>query len=618
MAKKFLAKRLIEQLNTTNLSRTANYAKEFGVGTTFKKIFQKFYYVIRGQEGENIIARKTYLRWIEKNEPIADELSKQRRSNFKIKPKISIIVPTYNTPLSFLKAMVESVTSQTYNNWELCIADGSTDQATINYLKDLSKEDGQVKIEFLDQNYGIAGNTNKAVALAEGEYISFLDHDDTLAPFALYEIVKVVNEHRDVDFIYSDEDKLTFDGKLRANPHFKPDWSPYNLLSYNYITHLLTIKKSLLEKVGFIREGFEGAQDFDLTLRATEKAQRIYHIPKVLYHWREHNNSTAKNPEAKTYTTFSTQKAVADALRRRGINGRVFGGPFPSSARIIFPIIDNPLISIIIPTLDHVKTLRTCVDSIINRTTYDNYEILIVDTGSKEKETQEYYNSLSNNQKVKILNWDKPFNYSAVNNFATEFAKGEYLLFINNDVEVQTAEWIECLLQYCQQKDVGAVGAKLFYPDFTVQHGGVILGIGGVAGHSHKCFPRHSEGYYGRLAVPNNYSAVTAACVMIPAKVFKAVSGFDEGYPLAFNDIDLCLKIREKGFNIVWTPHAQLIHYESKTRGYEDTPEKQQRFKMEIDRFTAKWQSWLDKGDPYYNPNLTLTNEDFSIKDADK
>jgi GT2 family glycosyltransferase len=615
MAKKFLTKRLIEQLNMTNLSRAVSYAKEFGVGTTTKKIFQKFYYVVRNKEGENIIALKKYQRWIEKNEPTAAELEKQRSFQFPTKPTISIAVPTYNTPLNFLKPMVESVLDQTYSNWELCIADGSTKQETKDYLTRLANQDDRVKLTFLPHNYGIAGNTNQAIGLASGEYLALLDHDDTLAPFALYEVVQAINQNPAAEVIYSDEDKLTFDGKLRANPHFKPDWSPDNLLSYNYITHLLVCKMSLLKSVGFVREGYEGAQDFDLVLRLTEQAKQIVHIPKILYHWREHDNSTAKNADSKTYVTFSTQRSVADALRRRGIEGRVFGGPFFGTARVVYAIKDTPLVSIIIPTKDEVATLKTCLSSITNRTTWPNYEIIIVDTGSEQPETRQYYQTLHSQDNIKFLTWDKPFNFSAVNNYAAQSARGDYLLFLNNDVEIQSAEWIEAMLEFCQRRDVGAVGAKLFYPDFTIQHGGVFLGIGGVAGHSHKSFPRHSEGYYGRLAVPNNLSAVTAACIMVRTKVFKEIGGFDEGYPLAFNDIDLCLKIRSKGYLIVWTPYAQLIHYESKTRGYEDTPEKQQRFKMEIDRFLGKWQSWLDKGDPYYNRNLTLTREDFTIND---
>lgn len=615
MAKKFLTKRLVEQLNMINLSRAVSYAKEFGVSTAAKKVFQKFYYVMRDREGDNIIAQKKYQRWIEKNEPTHTELEQQKSAEFRYRPKISIAVPTYNTPLNFLKPMVQSVLNQTYDNWELCIADGSTDEATKQYLKELAQSDKRIKMTFLEKNYGIAGNTNKALELSSGEYLALLDHDDTLAPFALYEVVKAINNNPAADVIYSDEDKLTFDGKLRANPHFKPDWSPDNLMSYNYITHLLVTKMSLLKSVGLIREGFEGAQDFDLVLRLTEKAKGIVHIPKILYHWREHDNSTAKNADSKTYVTFSTQRAVADTLRRRGIEGRVFGGPFFGTARVVYAIEDTPLVSIIIPTKDEVKTLKTCISSITNRTTWPNYEIIIVDTGSREEKTRQYYQALRPKSNITVLNWDKPFNFSAVNNFAAKSAQGEYLLFLNNDIEVQSAEWVEAMLEFCQRRDVGAVGAKLFYPDFTIQHGGVFLGIGGVAGHSHKSFPRHSEGYYGRLAVPNNLSAVTAACLMVPTKVFKEIGGFDEGYPLAFNDIDLCLKIREKGYLIVWTPYAQLVHYESKTRGYEDTPEKQQRFKMEIDRFVGKWQPWLDKGDPYYNPNLSLTREDFSINE---
>lgn len=614
MAKKFLIKRFVNQVTATNISRAVEYARRYGFGSVVKKLLGKVSYLAKTDESADLFNPKAYRKWIANNEPSPAELEKQRIISFKYQPKISLVVPTYNTPLDFLEAMIQSVTDQTYDNWELCIADGSNKMEVKTYLSQLATTNNKIKLNTLKKNHGIAGNTNEAIKLATGAYIALLDHDDTLAPFALYEVVKSINESPGADMIYSDEDKLSFDGKLRVSPHFKPDWSPDTLLSYNYITHLLVLKTSLLKEIGLIRERFEGAQDFDLTLRASEKAKKILHITKVLYHWREHRDSTASDINSKSYVTFSTQRAVAEALRRRGIEGRVFGGPFPSSARVVYQVLGHPLVSIIIPTLDHVETLKTGVESILNRTTYSNYEIIIVDTGSKEPATQDYYQLLSKNERIKLLNWNKPFNYSAVNNFAANQAKGDYLIFLNNDIEIETAEWIEAMLQFCQRHDVGAVGAKLFYPDFTVQHGGVILGVGGIAGHSHKSFPRQSDGYFGRLSVPLNLSAVTAACVMVPTKVFKEVKGFDEGYPLAFNDIDLCLKIRETGRLIIWTPYAQLIHYESKTRGYEDTPEKQRRFKMEIDRFKERWGKWLDKGDPYYNPNLTLTREDFSIR----
>lgn len=614
MAKKFLIKRFTNQITAANIARAVDYAKQYGFGSATKKLLAKVLYLARTDESADLFNRKDYDIWMRANEPTKNELAKQKDYHFSYRPKISIVVPTFNTPLNFLKPMIDSVKNQTYTEWELCIADGSTNKEVITYLQDQAGLDGRIKVALLDKNYGIAGNTNKAIELATGEFIAFLDHDDTLASFALHEVAKVANDDRQIDLIYSDEDKLSFNGKVRITPHFKPDWSPDNLKSYNYITHLLVAKRSLVKDLGGIRIGYEGSQDYDFVLRATEIATKIAHIPKILYHWREHRDSTSANTESKSYVTFSAQRAITDALTREQKRGRAFKGPFFGSVRVIYGLEKTPLISIIIPTKDNLETLETCIDSILTRSTYPNYEIVITDTGSQNAAVDQYYRSLVNDKRIKILSWDKPFNYSAVNNFSAEHANGDYFIFLNNDIEIQTAEWIESMLEFCQRSDVGAVGAKLFYPDFTVQHGGVILGVGGVAGHSHKSFPHHSDGYFGRLSVPTNLSAVTAACVMIPKKIFNDVGKFDEGYPLAFNDIDLCLRIRERGYLIVWTPYAELIHYESKTRGYEDTPEKQERFRKEIERFKTKWGGLLERGDPYYNRNLTLTREDFSLR----
>lgn len=602
------------QITSSNWQKMVRYAQRNGVRSLSRKLKEKLLYFLQN-ENISYFNPTNYKSWILNNEPSSDELIKQSQEKFSINPKISIVVPTFNTPQMFLEQMVDSVLNQTYSNWELCIADGSENDSVKNYIEKISQKESRIKFVSLENNLGIAGNTNMGIDLATGDFIALLDHDDTLSAFAIYEVVKSINENPKVEMLYSDEDKLTYNGKRRINPHFKPDWSPDTILGYNYVTHLLVIKTDLLHKVGKIRSGFEGSQDHDLVLRVSEQAKQIVHIPKILYHWREHQNSTSSNVESKSYVTFSTQKAVSQALERRGIEGRVFGGPFFASARVVYHLKNKPLISIIIPTKDHVETLRTCINSIINRTTYTNYEIIITDTQSKEQKTLDYYKELKKDSRIKILNWNKAFNFSAVNNFAVKHAKGEYFLFLNNDTEILTAEWIESMLEFCQRDDVGAVGAKLFYPDYTIQHGGVILGIGGVAGHSHKSFSRNCHGYHGRLSIPNNYSAVTAACVMVSRKVFQLVNEFDENYALAFNDVDLCLKIREKGLLIVWTPYAQLLHYESKTRGYEDTPEKQLRFKGEIDRFYSRWQKILDQGDPYYNPNLTLKEENFSIKD---
>ncbi|MBI4948368.1 glycosyltransferase family 2 protein [Candidatus Berkelbacteria bacterium] len=595
------------------LHRIINHAQQYGFKKTLKKAILRLITEKSFYQEEKYYNDRDYVKWIKENEPSLIELKEQTKKKFKIMPLISIVVPTYNTPINFLKPMVESVQKQSYQNWELCIADGSTNPKTINYLKELVLTDKRIKLELLESNGGIAVNTNKAIDLATGDFVCLLDHDDTLAPFALFEIVSAINANPNADMLYSDEDKLSYNGKIRSHPHFKPDWSPITIRSYNFVTHLLTLKRSLLNKIGKINSGFEGAQDYDLILRASEHAKQIMHIPKILYHWREHANSTSTNSGSKNYANYSTQRAVNLYLKRKKLPARVIEGPLFASARTIYYLESEPLISIIIPTKNHVDTLRTCISSITNRSTYQNLEIIVVDTGSKEDIVFDYYKSLSD-PRIKIINWNRPFNYSAVNNFAAERCGGEYLIFLNNDTEVITAGWIEYLLEYCQQKDIGAVGAKLLYPDNTLQHAGVIIGIGGVAGHSHKHLPENFGGYFGRLSYPINVSAVTAACLMIKRELFQKIGGFDESYPLAFNDVDLCMKITEQNQQIVWTPYAKLYHYESKTRGYEDTPERQARFLKEINRFKAKWKKQLQQGDPFYNKNLSLTKEDYSIK----
>ncbi len=610
-----VAKRMANQLTTNNWRKVIWYIRTYGFVQFLSKAAEKVRFFTSFNQEYAFDDVGAYQRWIIANEPTVLELEAQTKHTFKIQPKISIIVPVYNTPLEFLEPMIKSVKNQTYVNWELCLADGSSQPETRTHLQQLAGNEGRIQIKYLKTNQGIAGNTNAAIELATGEYLTFLDHDDTLAPFALYEVALAINATPLADLIYSDEDKLTRRGRTRLKPHFKPDWSPDTLRSYNYITHLMVIKRTLLDKIGHIREGFEGSQDYDLVLRATEQAKKIVHIPKILYHWREHQNSTSSNIKSKSYASYSTKKAVAAHLDRLKMTGRVVDGPFFGSARVLFTLpTPPPLVSIIIPTKDQTELLKDCVESIISHSTYFNYEIILTDNGSVEAATRSLYAKFKKNPQIKIVNWDKPYNFSAINNYAVTQASGSQLLFLNNDTEVISSDWLEAMLEFAARSDVGAVGAKLLYPDATFQHAGVILGIGGVAGHSHKYLPTNSHGYFGRLVVPQNLSAVTAACAMIPRAVFEAVGGFDEGYSVAFNDVDLCLKIRGLGKLIVWTPHAQLYHLESKSRGYEDTPEKQARFKQEIDRIQARWGDVLKQGDPYYNPNLSLTKEDFSLR----
>lgn len=598
-------------INGTNIRRSLFFLKRFQFKFLLMKARDKFVESVHCNVRRSI----SYDAWIRKNEPSEGDLAVQKQARFAYEPKISVIVPTFNTPRKVLVEMLESVKRQTYANWEICIADGAGGRQDVKKVLDAyASSDKRVRVRYLPENRKIAGNTNEALALATGEFAAFLDHDDTLAPFALHEIVRTLNENPGADFIYSDEDKISENGRIRFEPHFKPDFSPDTLRSYNYITHLTVIKKALLDSVGWFREGFDGSQDYDLILRATEKAGMIRHIPMVLYHWRVSRNSTAGNFKAKPQAVEAAQKAVAEHLRRVGLDGTVGDGLMINSLRVTYGIKNRPMVSIIIPNRDNADTLRKCVQSIFGKSSYGNYEIIIAENGTTDDRTLRLYDEIEKTGRVKVAVWDKPFNYAAINNFAAGRASGEILLFLNNDTEVISPDWLERMIEFAMRGDVGAVGAKLYYPDNTIQHAGVILGVGGIAGHSHKYFPMGSYGYIGRLCIAQNLSAVTGACLMTRKDVFNAVGGFDEGYAFAFNDVDLCMKIRDKGYLIVWTPYAELYHYESKTRGYEDTPEKQQRFKTEIDRFRQKWGDRLDRGDPYYNTNLTLQKEDFSLR----
>ncbi|MEZ0537117.1 glycosyltransferase [Caldicellulosiruptoraceae bacterium PP1] len=572
----------------------------------------------------NLIKSRIYIKkffdniceaWIDKNEPKEKDLITQRNTKFMIEPKISIVVPTYNTPKEFLVDMIESVLDQTYKNWELCIADGGSKNNTRDILKEYALRDSRIKVKLLEGNKGIAGNSNEALSLATGEYIALLDHDDLLPPFALFEVVKVINEKPNVDFIYSDEDKITEDGKKRFDPHFKPDWSPFTLRSYNYITHLSVVKTSLIKKIGGFREGYDGSQDYDLILRATEISKEIFHVPKILYHWRISNNSTALKPETKLYAYESAKKALSDHLERLDINGYVENGPVYGRYNIRYKYEKEPFVSIIIPNKDNIKYLEPCINSIINLTTYKNYEIIICENNSNENKTFEYYNNLSSKyNNIKIIQYKSKFNYSLVNNFAVKYSNGDILLFLNNDIKVISDDWLSNMIEIIMMKDVGIVGAKLLYYDNTIQHIGVVIGMGGVAGHIGRLKNKYYSGHLGNFLVTRNVSAVTGACLMIRKEVFNEVNGFDERFEVAFNDIDLCLKVREKGYQVVLTPYAELYHYESKTRGYEDTIEKQLRFKKEIDLFTQKWYKVLKEGDPYFNKNFDLNYEDYVIK----
>lgn len=559
--------------------------------------------------------------WILKNESLGNEPEQSTTGGqlFSCHPKISIITPVWNTDERWIRRAIESVINQTYDNWELCLVDGGSTKPHIKpVLTEYAAKDSRIKIRFLTENKGISGNSNAALALATGEFVGFLDHDDELSPFSLSEIIQVLNRNPNVDFIYSDEDKIDETGK-RKDPFFKPDWSPDMFLSHNYLCHFSVIRKSLIDSVGGFREGYDGSQDYDLFLRVTEKIapSTIVHIPKILYHWRMIQGSASDQIDAKPYAFVAAKKALRDVLIRRKIDGDVQDGLFPSSYRIHYSICNNPKISIIIPTKDKVKVLKQCVQSILDKTEYKNFEIVIVDNQSKEPETFEYYKTLGTNSKITILHYNEPFNYSAINNYAVAHVDSPYLLFLNNDTEVIDGEWLSAMLEHAQRDCVGAVGAKLLYPNHTVQHAGIVIGIIGhppVGGHAHRHLPEKYHGYFGRADTIQNVSAVTAACLLMKKNIFEQIGGFDEKLAIAFNDVDLCLKIRDAGYLLVYTPYAMLFHHESLSRGYEDTPEKQKRVIQEVHHVRERWEDIIDKGDPYYNENLTKDREDFSLR----
>jgi GT2 family glycosyltransferase len=546
-----------------------------------------------------------------KHRLIKSEIEIQRATRFSRSIKFSVLVPLFNTPPQFLNEMIISVKEQTYENWELCLADGSDKEHAYvqNVCENHVKSDNRIRYKKLDNNSGISNNTNECIYMSTGEYIALLDHDDLLHPSALYEIMKIICE-KEADIIYTDEDKVDSTTKTFSQPHFKPDFAIDNLRAYNYICHLTVFKKSMLDKVGLFDPACDGAQDHDMILRLAEKAEKIVHIPNILYHWRITDNSTSSGLDTKPYVGKAGILAVSSHLKRCGLDAEAIS-VLPTLYRIKYGIVGNPLISIIIPNNDHVDDLKKCISSIINKSTYSNYEIIVVENGSKAKETFEFYDRL-NKLEIKVVFWDGGFNYPAINNFGRSHASGDYIVLMNNDIEIISPDWIEEMLMLCQRQDVGAVGAKLYYYDDTIQHGGVILGIGGVAGHSHRCFPRSHVGYFCRLIIQQDLSAVTAACIMVKAKVFDEVQGLDSIFAVAFNDVDFCMRIRKAGYLIVWTPYAEAYHYESKSRGYENTPEKIIRFGKEISLFKNRWAKELSAGDPYYNMNLTLDREDFS------
>ena len=533
---------------------------------------------------------------------------------FTFHPPISVAMPVYNVDAKWLQLAINSLKKQWYPYWELCIADdASSKKETVDFLTSIN--DPQIKIVYLKENVNISEATNAALELASGDYIALMDNDDELTVDAFYEVVKVINRSN-AEFIYSDEDKLELDGSY-ADPHFKPDFAPDMFLSQNYLSHLGVVKKSLIDEVGGWTVSLEGAQDYDLYLKVLELTNKIVHIPKVLYHWRKLPGSTAAEFSDKSYAQEAGIKALEHAMKRRNIAAKVESGKYPGTHRVKYHITDDPLISIIIPFKDKSELLDMCINSILDKSTYQNYEIIGISNNSEEAETFEMMEKLkAKDGRVFFYEHNVPFNYSEINNHAVhEYAKGEHLVLLNNDIEIISHEWLESMLEFSQQNNIGAVGAKLYYPDDTIQHAGVIIGIGGVGGHSHKYFERSAIGYFSRLNIVQNFSAVTAACLMVKKTIFDELQGLNEkDLKIAFNDVDFCLRIGEAGYQNVYTPYCEAYHHESISRGEDDNPEKVARFNSEVDYMLERHNKILNAGDPYYNPNLTLTDENFTIR----
>jgi len=580
------------------------------------------------QQSDNFaLVNKQYRSWLKQYYPRKEALEKQRKisKSFNYQPLISIILPTYNTPIKFLKECIDSVLNQSYENWELCIAD---DASTIAGVRDtierFAKRDKRIKYSFREVNGHICEASNSAASLANGEFVALLDHDDFLWPNALFEVVSKLNEDRKIEFIYSDEDKLSEGGK-HIDPFFKPDWSPHYLRSVNYITHFSVLKKSLFEKVGRFRVGFEGAQDWDLFLRASQilKPEQIAHIPTILYSWRKSENSTSSEKAAgkvKLYAYENQKKALLDDLLSRGYKGKVVESGNLGSWRVRYDIIGNPKISIIIPTKDKFSYISRCLDSVLNKTTYKNIEIIAVDTGSREQKVLDLYEKMQKNyNNFKLYKWEKEFNFASVCNLGVERSSGEYILLLNNDTEVITPDWIEGLLEYAQLPEVGAVGCKLLYPDKTIQHAGIVLGITGgyrekgIAGHAFR-FLRDNVDIRAMLHGVKDYSAVTAACLMVNKRKYLEVGGQDSIFKIAFNDVDFNLKLLEKGYYNVYNGFVKLVHYESVSV---EKPGSKNRdltqFEREINIMHERWDEIL-QNDPFYNKNLSLDFEDFRLR----
>ncbi len=647
-----LTKQLMYEMYTEEISNLNNYATAYigilnsrtwklgkpfrWLGTKVKTLVSKSKILLKLVKGIKLTLRvgpkhalkaackQIDLGKIRYTEISSEQRAKEEGTKFSKDITFSILVPLYNTPIKYLNDMIESVQSQTYPKWELCLADGSDDQhAEVSArVKEYADKDPRIVYKKLEENMGISGNTNACVKMSTGNFVSLFDHDDILHPSALYETMKAICDH-DADFVYTDE--ATFEGNditKIITIHHKPDYAVDNLRANNYICHFSSFSRELLGKIGdeLFRKEYDGSQDHDMVLRLTEKAQKVFHVRKLLYLWRSHPQSVASDINSKPYAIAAGQKAVHDSIVRT--TGRecvvTSSKAFPTIYNINYELIDTPLVSIIIPNCDHYHDLKRCLQSLIAKTSYDNYEILIMENNSSESNDElfTFYKQLQKFHKIRVITYDKKFNYSDINNVGVQHANGKYVLLLNNDVEIITPDWIEQMLMYAQREDVGAVGAKLLYPDRTIQHAGIIIGMGAdrVAGHEHYRVPYEELGYMGRMYYARNASAVTAACLLIRKSVYEEVGGLDPEFAVAYNDIDFCLKVRKAGYLNVFTPLAELYHYESASRGSDQSEENRQRFLKEVAIFKDRWHDFLEEGDPYFNPNFSLDHSDFRLK----
>ncbi len=581
------------------------YYRNNGVKKTISKIASKL--MKQSEEDDH------YDVFLKNHQVTPEMLQAQREANFAYQPTISIVIPLYNTPKPFLQELIQSIMEQTYPRWQLCLADGSETNQLEQWVREFSQNDERVCYRLLGYNDGISKNTNGAIEMATGDFIAFSDHDDLLTIDALYWCVSALNEDDTIDCLYSDEDKIDMDGETLFMPHFKTDFNIDLLCSHNYITHLFVCRKTIVDQVGRLRSEYDGSQDHDMIFRCVEQSRRVYHIPRVLYHWRCHKNSTAMNPESKLYCYESGRKAVEAHFQRLGLPVTVENASNYGYYRTIYHWAERPLVSIIIPNMNHMEDLKKCISSIQEKSSYSHYEIIVVENNSTPGDAVfDYYDELKKQDHIMVVTYQGEFNYSKINNFGVEHAQGEYILLLNNDTELIAEDSIKEMLDICMRDDVGAVGARLYFADNTVQHAGVILGVGGIANHAFLGIDRGDVGYFFRSVCVQDFMAVTAACMMTKRSVFEEVGGLTEDFAVAYNDVDYCLKLGNLGKRIVYTPFSEWYHYESKSRGYEDTPAKKQRLEEESRLFMQRWSDVMKKEDPYYSPNLNHDRADYA------